>query len=152
MPRNVYSEINLHITWHTKQRAAVIVDGIERQLYQYLQQRVRQAPGVICQALGGTTDHLHLAVTVPPTLLVSHWVGQLKGASAHYINHQIANRKILEWQSGYGIVSFGTRDLPWVVSYVRKQKQHHGRGTIHLRLEQADTDESSLKRAAGRDG
>ncbi len=139
MPRNVYSEINLHITWHTKQRAALIVDGIERQLHQYLQRRVRETPSVICRALGGTTDHLHLAVTVPPTLLVSDWVGQLKGASAHYINHRIANRRILEWQSGYGIVSFGTGDLPWVVSYVRNQKQHHGQGTIHQRLEQTMT-------------
>ena len=148
MPRNVYSEINLRITWHTKQRAAVIVDGIEQQLHQYLQQRVRQTPHVICRALGGTTDHLHLAVTVPPTLLVSDWVGQLKGASAHYVNHHIANRKILEWQSGYGIVSFGTGDLSWVVSYVRNQKQHHGQGTTQQRLEQTDTLESSLKRAA----
>ena len=152
MPRNVYSEINLHITWHTKQRAAVIVDAIERQLHEYLQQRIRQTPHVICRALGGTADHLHLAVTVPPTLLVSDWIGQLKGASAHYINHQVANRKILGWQSGYGIVSFGTRDLPWVVSYVRNQRQHHGQGTVHQRLEQTEVVESSLKRAASGDG
>ena len=92
MPRNVYSEINLHITWHTKGRAAVIVDTIERQLHQYLQQRIRQTPDVICRALGGTADHLHLAVTVPPTLLVSDWIGQLKGASAHY---EFGNGKLL---------------------------------------------------------
>ena len=37
MPRNAYSEIDLDITWHTKQRAAMIVDGIEPQLHKYLQ-------------------------------------------------------------------------------------------------------------------
>jgi hypothetical protein len=25
------------------------------------------------------------------------------------VNHTLANRKILEWQSGYGVVSFGTK-------------------------------------------
>ena len=152
MPRNVYSKINLHITWHKKQRAAVIVDATERQLHEYLQQRIRQTAHVICRALGGTADHLPLAVTVPPTLRVSDWIGQLQGASAHYINHQVANRKILGWQSGYGIVSFGTSDLRWVVGYVRNQKQHHGQGTIHQRFEQTEAVESSLKRAARGDG
>ena len=25
------------------------------------------------------------------------------------MNHTLANRKIIEWQSGYGVVSFGTK-------------------------------------------
>jgi hypothetical protein len=61
----------------------------------------------LLHAIGGTEDHIHLAVTVPPTLLASDWIGELKGASAHYVNHALANRKVIEWQSGYGVVSFG---------------------------------------------
>ncbi|MBL7222854.1 MAG: transposase [Candidatus Brocadiae bacterium] len=34
---------------------------------------------------------MHLAVSVPPTFTISEWVGQLKGASSHYINHRSAN-------------------------------------------------------------
>ena len=41
----------------------------------------------------------------------------------------------MDWQTGYGVVSFGTRDLDWVQEYVRNQRQHHSRGTIHDRLE-----------------
>jgi len=26
---------------------------------------------------------------------------------------------------GYGAASFGTKDLEWVVDYIRKQKEHH---------------------------
>jgi hypothetical protein len=51
------------------------------------------------------------------------------------------NRKLLDWQTGYGVVSFGTKDLPWVVSYVRNQKEHHAKGTIVGRLEKTDIDE-----------
>jgi REP element-mobilizing transposase RayT len=138
MPRNVYAEINLHLTWHTKRSAPVLTETIENRLNHYLQHRILQTPGVVFHAVGGTETHIHLAVSIPPTLLISEWVGQLKGASSYYINHKIANRKLLDWQSGYGVVSFGTKDLPWVVNYVRNQKQHHARGTVHERLEKIE--------------
>ena len=142
MPRNVYSEINLHITWHTKQRAAVIVDAIERQLFQFIKQRIAETSGVDLHAIGGAADHIHLAVGVPPTLNISEWIGQIKGTSAHHINHRVSNRKVLEWQTGYGVVSFGTKDLRWVVEYIRNQKEHHARGSTPERLERVEHVES----------
>jgi hypothetical protein len=43
--------------------------------------------------------------------------------------------KVLQWQSGYGVVSFGTGDLPWVKAYIADQKEHHRVGKIADRLE-----------------
>ena len=85
--------------------------------------------------MGGTETHVHIAVTIPPTLLISDWIGKLKGASSHHVNHRLANRKLLDWQTGYGVVSFGTKDLEWVVNYIRNQKEHHRRRTTIGRLE-----------------
>jgi putative transposase len=82
-----------------------------------------------------------MVVTVPPSLLVSEWVGKLKGGSSFYINYEIANRKLLHWQEGYGVVSFGTKDLEWVVRYVKKQKEHHAAGSINQRLERANDED-----------
>jgi hypothetical protein len=48
--------------------------------------------------------------------------------------------KTLEWQAGYGVVSFGTRDLQWVVDYIHNQHTHHANGTAHERLEQMTND------------
>jgi len=141
MPRNVYSEINLHIVWHTKNNAPVLTDHIEARMQQHIQHHVLQTEGCIFHGIGGTDDHVHLVVSVPPTLLISEWIGRLKGASAHYINNEIANRKLLEWQTGYGVVSFGTRDLQWVLNYVLDQRQHHASGTTHERLERIEREE-----------
>jgi putative transposase len=77
-------------------------------------------------------------VTVPPTLLVSDWIGELKGASAHYVNHTLANRKVIEWQTGYGVVSFGAKAMPWVIRYVENQREHHAKRTTHERLERVE--------------
>ena len=146
MPNNVYSEINLHLAWHTKGRTPLIHDAVEHHLYEFLEQRVKQTPGAIFHAVGGTDDHVHLAVSIPPTLQVSDWVGQLKGASAHYLNQRIVNRNRFAWQAGYGVVSFGSNDLPWVTDYIRNQRVHHAAGKTHDRLERIDA--SGQPRAA----
>ena len=62
----------------------------------------------------------------------------MKGASSHYINHVIANRQLLHWQTGYGVVSFGAKDLPWVLDYVRNQRDHHSNNTTQDRLERIE--------------
>ena len=142
MPKNVYSEINLHMTWHTKLNNPVLIDVIEHRVHHYLEHTVRDTKGVFFHAVDGTENHVHLVATIPPTVLISEWIGKLKGGSSFYINHEIANRKLLDWQQGYGAVSFGTKDLKWVIDYVKNQKQHHALKTISERLEQSDDDDS----------
>lgn len=140
MPRRVYSEINLHITWHTKNNQPLINNQIEPHLYKFLTDKIRQTPETFFHGIGGISDHIHIAVSIPPTLQISDWVGQLKGASSHFINKEIANRKVLEWQNGYGAVSFGTKDLPWVIKYIEKQKEHHRQNKTFSRLEITETE------------
>ena len=135
MARNVYSEINLHFTWHTKSNTPVLMETIENRLHQYIKHRVLGTKGVLFHEIGGTDDHVHLVVSLPSIVLISDWIGKLKGASSYYINHEIANRKVLEWQDGYGVVSFGTKDLEWVTQYVRNQREHHKQGTTSKRME-----------------
>jgi putative transposase len=97
-------------------------------------------PNFFDQSYGGIENHVHLAVSVPPTLLISDWIGKLKGASSFHINKKIVNRKVLEWQTGYGVVSFGTRDLEWVKNYIRNQREHHSKNTLQSRLESTETE------------
>jgi putative transposase len=140
MPASVYSEINLHITFHTKGNLPLIKPEIEIKLYQFLKRKIIETPEVYFHAVGGIEDHVHFAVSVPPSLLISEWIGKLKGGSSYEIN-QMTNRKSLQWQRGYGIVSFGTKDLQWVINYILNQKEHHKKGTIYERLEKVTDDE-----------
>ncbi|WP_339910552.1 IS200/IS605 family transposase [Symmachiella dynata] len=141
MSRNYYSEINLHIVWHTKQSRPLLSLEIETATHAFLRKRLVDSEGVFVHEIGGTENHVHICVTVLPTVLVSELIGQLKGASAHEMNQNQPTRdKVLQWQSGYGVVSFGTKDLPWVREYVRNQKQHHASGSVHERLERMTQD------------
>lgn len=112
----------------------MLVPDVEKVVHHYLRGRCINTSGVFIHEIGGIETHVHLAISITPTVLISELVGQLKGASSHDANHQFG-RKVLAWQTGYGVVRFGTRDLPWVLDYIRNQRQRHGRGHVEDRLE-----------------
>ena len=113
----------------------MITEHLEPTLHDYLRHKIINTPGAIFHAVGGIEDHIHLVTTIKPTIDIDGWIGQLKGVSSHEMD------KSMQWQSGYGVVSFGTEDLKWVVEYVLNQKEHHRRGDIYDRLERTEDDE-----------
>jgi putative transposase len=136
MARNYYSELNLHIVWHTKNGLPLLTPDVDQLACRTLRKMIIDTDDAFLHAIGGIETHLHLAVTVPPTLEISRWIGRLKGKSAYEVNHRLGDpRNILQWQTGYGVVSFGSRDLRWVVEYIGNQRLHHQRGSLHDRLE-----------------
>ena len=148
MSKNYYAEINLHLTWHTKLNMPVLTGRVETLTHQFLRQKLINIPGAFIHEIGGTDDHIHLAISIAPTILISDMVGKLIGASSHDVNQRLGSgRKILEWQPGYGVVSFGSKDLEWVKSYVRDQRLHHAQGNVHDRLERITSDEESEAQA-----
>ena len=90
--------------------------------------------GVRLHALGGTDNHVHLAVEIELFVTISDLVQELKGTSAHEVNRQ-RRHKALEWQRGYGVVSFGWKNLPWIMDYIERQREHHSADEVHHRLE-----------------
>lgn len=150
MSRNYYSEINLHIVWHTKNSLPLLTPEVEPLAHRFLKKRIIDTPGAFFHEIGGIETHVHVVVSVPPTLTISEFIGQLKGGSSHDVNQALGGRdKVLQWQLGYGVVSFGTRDLPWVMEYVRNQREHHARGTTQERLERITQEEPVATAQAG---
>lgn len=76
----------------------MITERLEERLYRYLTHKMVETPGVQLHAIGGIETHVHIAVSLEPNILVSDWVGKLKGASSHYINHEVA-AKALQWRA-----------------------------------------------------
>ena len=146
MSRNYYSEIRLHMVWHTKLSQPLLTPPVEAVAHQCIRQKIIRWPGAFVHEIGGTETHVHVVVSIAPTVLISEFIGQLKGASSHDVNQKLGGRrKMLEWQGGYGVVSFGARDLDWVVEYVRNQKERHARGDVFERLERTEPEEAEAE-------
>ena len=140
MSESVYSEINFHINWHTKSNLPLIKPEIETKLYQFLKHKIIETPEVYFHAIGGIEDHLHIVVSPAAVIADERMDRKIERRSSYDIN-RASNHKLLQWQRGYGIVSFGTKDLQWVINYVLNQKEHHKKGTTHDRLERITNDE-----------
>jgi len=146
MSDNYYAEIFLHLVWHTKLSAPMLTDDVEAMVFAALREKAAKLGDVYIHELGAIPNHVHLAVGIEPTVKPSEMIGALKGYSSHEVNRRLGlGRKILEWQTGYGVVSFGRRDLPWVQDYVARQKEHHASGRVFDRLEAITHDDDAAE-------
>ncbi len=140
MSGHVFHEIYLHINWHTKGDRPMLSAALEPEVHQWILDRIRQTKGVYFHAVGGTATHVHVAVNTEPFVTISDLVGDWKGACSREINQQ-HRQKVLQWQRGFGVVSFGKRQLGWVKAYIANQKDHHACGNTQERLERTTSDE-----------
>ncbi|MGG6264443.1 IS200/IS605 family transposase [Leptolyngbya sp. AN03gr2] len=128
-------KLHYHLVWATKNRQPLITPTREPELYQYLQQKTN-ALNCICHAVGGMADHIHLIVSIPPTLAISDYVCRVKGGSSHYVNHSLPSEPLaFAWQLEYGVFSMGESQSPTAIAYVQNQKRHHENGSLIRALE-----------------
>jgi putative transposase len=91
----------------------------------------------IVHAVHVQPDHAHLVLSVPPTRALATVIGQLKGAGSFGLAKDRPAFTGPIWGDGYAVLSFGERNLPDVVAYVRDQDLRHAAGTLIPRLEPA---------------
>jgi len=135
-PSRTFDEIYLHINWHCLRDMPLIIDHLELPLYEFVREYCHKNRGIQCLGIGGTPTHIQLVVRVAPSLCPSEFIGKVKGASSHEMN--VRTRRIaIQWQRGYGVVSFAKKNLAAVLRYVENQKLHHQQGTTNPVLENA---------------
>ena len=125
-----------HLVWATKNRESSIDLDRENELYAYI---IGKADFLKCivHAVNGTDNHIHLVVSIPPTMSIAEFVKNIKGSSAHHINHDLlAQTNKFTWQPGYGVFSLGGQQLERAVAYVQNQKIHHAQGSVIKLLEE----------------
>lgn len=83
-------------------------------------------------------DHVHIAVSIPPKIALAKFIGEVKGHSSHFVNHVIKPDFEFYWQTEYGALSFGERNLSSVVGYIHKQKERHAKGALIELMEKMD--------------
>jgi putative transposase len=129
-----YWRLFYHFVWGTKHGEPLMDSQFEQTLYRAIGAKATDLGGIV-HAMGGVSDHVHLVTSVPPKVALSTFIGQVKGSSAHFVNHEIRPGYGFYWQDEFGVVSFGERQLSWVVRYVHDQAQHHALGSALGRLE-----------------
>ncbi len=129
-----YWRLLYHFVWGTKRGEPLIESEWEDSLHNVIAAKAAELEAMV-HAVGGTDDHIHLVVSVPPKVALSMFIAQVKGNSSHWVNHDLNPGYQFAWQSEYGVVSFGGQQLDTVVRYAKNQREHHAEGKAIPMLE-----------------
>jgi REP element-mobilizing transposase RayT len=130
----VFHRLYYHIVWTTKYRQPIITEEIEKFLFPFLENKAKRF-GCKIHKCNGTEDHIHIAISIPPAECVSDIIGKLKGSSSYFLNKELQITENFYWQDGYGVMSFAERNLPSIVKYIEKQKEHHRENKLNKKME-----------------
>jgi putative transposase len=121
---HTFTNLLTHVVFGTKDRAPLINDELRPQLHAYLGGIVRELRGTAF-IVNGTADHVHLLITLPPTLSLSDAMRVLKANSSRWMNEE--KQVPFAWQTGYGAFSVSRSNSRAVAEYIARQEKHHRR-------------------------
>jgi REP element-mobilizing transposase RayT len=127
----------IHYVWTTWDRAPLITQNIERDVYRLIEDEIKEADCKVI-ALNGVEDHVHVLVDLSPMVTIAGLVKQIKGVSSLRTNETLSVENEFKWQAGYGAFSVSRWDVKKIIRYIEMQKEHHGEGTWIDSLEPDD--------------
>ena len=115
-----------HIVFAPKYRRQVVYGKIKADIGKILRQLSEQK-GVVVHEAEACPDHIHMLVSIPPSLSVTQFMGYLKGKSSLMIFDRHANLKYKYgnrhfWCRGYYVDTVGKNEKK-IAEYVRNQLQ-----------------------------
>jgi putative transposase len=120
-----------HIVFSTKQRIACIPTTAQDRLWNYLAGIARNHR-IQTLAVGGTANHVHLLLALPPDIALADAVRVLKTNSSRFMRE---GSRLFAWQEGYGAFSVSPSQVERVKRYIANQAAHHSRRSFDDELE-----------------
>ena len=123
-----YGESTYHLWWITKYRYKILRRRGHKYVCRDILNQVAKRHNIIIHCLAIGNDHIHMVVTISPTISVSKTFQLLKGASSWALFRVIPNlRKRYPrghlWGIGGKFRSVGDVDTQTVIEYVNRQNQ-----------------------------
>jgi REP element-mobilizing transposase RayT len=117
-----------HVIFGTKGREPSIDKDVRGSLHAYVGGIVRELNGIAI-VVGGTADHLHALIKIPPTLAISDAMRLVKTNSSKWM-HEEKRRAKFGWQSGYAAFTVSQSGVRTVRAYIEQQEEHHRKRTF----------------------
>jgi REP element-mobilizing transposase RayT len=126
---NTFTQIYIHFVFSVKGRQNLIQKSWKDELHKYICGIVDGKDQKV-YAIGGMADHIHLLVSIKPTIAISDLVRYIKANSSKWINEKKFVIDKFQWQEGFGAFSYAQSQLDNVIAYINNQEQHHKEKTF----------------------
>ena len=124
MMANTYTQIYIQIVFAVKGRQSLIAKENREELHKFITGIVTNR-GQKLFAVFAMPDHVHILVSISPTILISDLVRDIKAGSSKFINDKKWINGKFNWQEGYRAFSYSKRRVDSVVKYILNQEEHH---------------------------
>ncbi|HET9183261.1 MAG TPA: IS200/IS605 family transposase [Candidatus Angelobacter sp.] len=114
----------LHYVFSTKNREPLIAPEMESRLWAYMG-GIARTNEIKPLAIGGMPDHVHVLLSLHPSVAVDKAVQLIKSGSSKWMHDQ--GHGYFAWQTGYGAFSIGMSQMNATVRYIANQKKHHAK-------------------------
>ena len=115
----------IHTMFCTKDRTHFILPDYEEGLWTCIENYGAQIASPVT-AIGGSTDHLHIVFSPPPSKAVETVIQEIKEHSKVWMNDSFyGDKRPFEWQKGYGSFSTSRSKLKSLSRYIANQKEIH---------------------------
>ena len=132
--QHTFHKLWIHACWSTKDREPLLHAEAARGISRFMGQELRElnCPPRIIRAL---PDHIHCLYLLNPLRSTAEVIKQIKGSSAHYINHNNIISERFSWQQGYCAYSVSESRLEQMTTFIRDQQQYHQAKTYQQEFE-----------------
>jgi putative transposase len=137
---HAFHQLYYHFAWSTHSRVPLIRRDYRPALLKVINEEAKKFGGWPIRH-NAMPDHVHLLVRLPPTVTVSEFIGQVKGAASHRVNEEIRPSFKLKWQEGYGVLTLRKDEVEKVSRYIDNQESHHRTGKLSDLLERTEGDD-----------
>lgn len=121
---NTYHQIYIQTVFAVKYRAAILEKGWRNKLQGVIGNLINET-GCKTIIVNGVEDHIHCLIGLKPVISVSELMKSVKAKSSKFINDDKLTNERFEWQSGYGVFSYGQKVVDMIYKYIQNQEEHH---------------------------
>ena len=118
-----YSQNLVHCVYSTENRRNLIPPELQPKLWAFMSS-IAKRKGIHVITAGGTANHIHILIALPPTLTLAKALQTIKAYSSRWMSERGVTFK---WQEGYGAFSVSPSQTQTVVNYIRNQEKHHAK-------------------------
>ncbi|WP_143885013.1 IS200/IS605 family transposase [Chryseobacterium binzhouense] len=126
---NTYTQIYIQIVFAVKGRQNLISKENREELHKLITGIVSNRNQKLL-AVFAMPDHVHILVSISPTVTISDLVRDIKAGSSKFINEKGWTNGKFNWQEGYGAFSYSKSSVDSVIKYILNQEEHHKKKTF----------------------
>jgi REP-associated tyrosine transposase len=119
-----FKQILYHLILKPYRRENVFTKQQRGRLFKYISVTSKNIDCPIF-AINGVEDHLHILVTIKPSMSLSDYIKKIKISSSIFIKKNKVFPFFTKWAVGYSIFTCRMNDKKTVINYINNQEEHH---------------------------